>query len=206
MYFCKIMATFRRVMFLSEVACGLPYTLWVLLIFINNVIFIIMRKKVIAMIAALFMAVTANAQFEQGKVYLGGSLTGLNLKYSGIDNLSLGLQAQAGYMFDDNLMLLGQVAYDHNGGKGSKNNVSFGVGGRYYIEQNGIYLGVNCKYIHGSHGYNDVMPGVEVGYAFFLSRTVTVEPAIYYDQSFKNHSDFSTIGLKIGLGVYLFND
>lgn len=206
MYFCKIMAAFRRVMFLSEVACGLPYTLWVLLIFINNVIFIIMRKKVIAMIAALFMAVTANAQFEQGKVYLGGSLTGLNLKYSGIDNLSLGLQAQAGYMFDDNLMLLGQVAYDHNGGKGSKNNVSFGVGGRYYIEQNGIYLGVNCKYIHGSHGYNDVMPGVEVGYAFFLSRTVTVEPAIYYDQSFKNHSDFSTIGLKIGLGVYLFND
>lgn len=193
-------------MFLSEVACGLPYTLWVLLIFINNVIFIIMRKKVIAMIAALFMAVTANAQFEQGKVYLGGSLTGLNLKYSGIDNLSLGLQAQAGYMFDDNLMLLGQVAYDHNGGKGSKNNVSFGVGGRYYIEQNGIYLGVNCKYIHGSHGYNDVMPGVEVGYVFFLSRTVTVEPAIYYDQSFKNHSDFSTIGLKIGLGVYLFND
>ncbi len=200
------MAAFRRVMFLSEVACGLPYTLWVLLIFINNVIFIIMRKKVIAMIAALFMAVTANAQFEQGKVYLGGSLTGLNLKYSGIDNLSLGLQAQAGYMFDDNLMLLGQVAYDHNGGKGSKNNVSFGVGGRYYIEQNGIYLGVNCKYIHGSHGFNDVMPGVEVGYAFFLSRTVTVEPAIYYDQSFKNHSDFSTIGLKIGLGVYLFND
>lgn len=206
MYFCKIMAAFRRVMFLSEVACGLPYTLWVLLIFINNVIFIIMRKKVIAMIAALFMAVTANAQFEQGKVYLGGSLTGLNLKYSGIDNLSLGLQAQAGYMFDDNLMLLGQVAYDHNGGKGSKNNVSFGVGGRYYIEQNGIYLGVNCKYIHGSHGFNDVMPGVEVGYAFFLSRTVTVEPAIYYDQSFKNHSDYSTIGLKIGLGVYLFND
>lgn len=193
-------------MFLSEVACGLPYTLWVLLIFINNVIFIIMRKKVIAMIAALFMAVTANAQFEQGKVYLGGSLTGLNLKYSGIDNLSLGLQAQAGYMFDDNLMLLGQVAYDHNGGKGSKNNVSFGVGGRYYIEQNGIYLGVNCKYIHGSHGFNDVMPGVEVGYAFFLSRTVTVEPAIYYDQSFKNHSDYSTIGLKIGLGVYLFNN
>ena len=40
-----------------------------------------MRKKLIAMIAALCMAVTANAQFEQGKVYLGGSLTGLNLKY-----------------------------------------------------------------------------------------------------------------------------
>lgn len=200
------MASFRRRVFLSEVAYGLPYTLWVFLMFINNVIFIIMRKKVIAMIAALFMAVTANAQFEQGKVYLGGSLTGLNLKYSGIDDLSLGLQAQAGYMFDDNLMLLGQVAYDHKGGDLKENLVSLGVGGRYYIEQNGIYLGVNCKYIHGEHGYNDVLPGVEVGYSFFLSRTVTVEPAIYYDQSFKKHSDFSTIGLKIGLGVYLFTD
>lgn len=175
-------------------------------IFIDNVIFIIMRKKLIAMIAALCMAVTANAQFEQGKVYLGGSLTGLNLKYSGLDELSLGLQAQAGYMFDDNLMLLGQMAYDHRGGKASDDRLSVGVGGRYYIEQNGIYLGVNCKYIHGSHGYNDVLPGVEVGYSFFLSRTVTVEPAIYYDQSFKKHSDFSTVGLKIGLGVYLFTD
>ena len=165
-----------------------------------------MRKKLIAMIAALCMAVTANAQFEQGKVYLGGSLTGLNLKYSGLDELSLGLQAQAGYMFDDNLMLLGHMAYDHRGGKASDDRLSEGVGGRYYIEQNGIYLGVNCKYIHGSHGYNDVLPGVEVGYSFFLSRTVTVEPAIYYDQSFKKHSDFSTVGLKIGLGVYLFTD
>ena len=48
------------------------------------------------------------------------------------------------------------------------------------------------------------MPGVEVGYAFFLNDAVTVEPAIYYDQSFKNHKDFSTIGLKIGVGIYLF--
>ena len=109
-------------------------------------------------------------------------------------------------MFDDNLMLLGHMAYDHRGGKASDDRLSVGVGGRYYIEQNGIYLGVNCKYIHGSHGYNDVLLGVEVGYSFFLSRTVTVEPAIYYDQSFKKHSDFSTVGLKIGLGVYLFTD
>lgn len=47
------------------------------------------------------------------------------------------------------------------------------------------------------------MPGIEVGYAFFLNRTVTIEPAVYYDQSFKNHSDFSKIGLRIGVGVYL---
>ena len=48
-----------------------------------------------------------------------------------------------------------------------------------------------------------MMPGLEVGYAFFVSKTVTIEPAVYYDQSFKDHSDFSTIGFKVGVGVYL---
>ena len=47
------------------------------------------------------------------------------------------------------------------------------------------------------------MPGLEMGYAFFLNKTVTIEPAIYYDQSFKRHSDYSKIGLRIGLGIYL---
>ena len=70
---------------------------------------------------------------------------------------------------------------------------------------NGIYLGMNCKLAHAK-GYTDVMPGFEVGYAYFLSRTVTLEPAIYYDQSFKSHSDYSTVGFKVGIGVYLFND
>ena len=50
-----------------------------------------------------------------------------------------------------------------------------------------------------------MLPGVEVGYAFFLSRTVTVEPSIYYDQSFKCHKDFSTFGVRLGIGIYLFN-
>lgn len=165
-----------------------------------------MKKKLIAMVAALMMTVAANAQFEQGKMYLGGSLTGLNLKYSGLDKLNIGAQVNAGYMIADDFMLLGNVGYEHSGNDFKPDFVTLGVGGRYYIEQNGIYLGLNCKYLHGNHNYNDIMPGAEVGYSFFLSRTVTVEPAVYYDQSFKNHSDYSTIGLKIGLGVYLFKD
>ena len=95
--------------------------------------------------------------------------------------------------------------YSHKGKGDNANQYSVGVGGRYYIEQNGLYLGAQCKLAHASH-YTDVMPGIEVGYAYFLSRTVTIEPAIYYNQSFKNHSDFSTVGLKVGIGVYLFND
>lgn len=162
-----------------------------------------MKKKLMAIIAALFVVVTANAQFEAEKIYIGGSLTGLGLKYSGNEELTLGVNAQLGYFVADNLMLYGQVGYQHNDGD---NSLLLGAGGRYYITQNGIYLGANCKYLHYDGGYNDVMPGVEVGYAFFLSRTVTVEPAIYYDQSIKDHSEYSTVGLRLGVGVYLFKD
>lgn len=166
-----------------------------------NIIKIQRMKKVLMALAALLVSISASAQFENEKVYLGASLTGFDLSYNGLQELRLGVSAKAGYMFDDNLMLLGELAYD-NPGHGAKDAFAVGVGGRYYIEQNGLFLGANAKFVHSS-GYNDIMPGVEVGYAFFLNRTVTIEPALYYQQSFKDHSDYSTIGLRIGVGIYL---
>ena len=50
-----------------------------------------------------------------------------------------------------------------------------------------------------------MMIGAEVGYAFFINRSVTIEPTLYYDHSFKD-SNYSTVGLKLGLGIYLFDD
>ncbi len=102
-------------------------------------------------------------------------------------------------------MLLGQLSAEHNGSEAVADHIMVGAGGRYYITQNGLFLGANCKFLHANHNYNDVMPGAEVGYAFFINRSVTIEPAIYYDHSFKD-SDYSTVGLKIGLGIYLFDD
>lgn len=162
-----------------------------------------MKKKLVTLLMVFSVALAAHAQFEEGKVYVGASLTGLNMNYNGHDGLSLGAEAKLGYLFMDNLMLTGLVAYSHNDKSGMADAASVGLGGRYYIIQNGLYLGANCRLIHANHSYNDIMPGVEVGYAFFLSKTVTVEPALYYDQSFKKHSDYSTIGLKVGIGVYL---
>lgn len=162
-----------------------------------------MRMKKLALVAvALLASVAAHAQFEKGKVYCGASLTGLNLSYSGSSELNLGLQGQAGYLFADNLMAVGNLSYQHTGKEGVKDYVSVGVQGRYYIIQNGLYLGLGAKLAH-TGSYNDVKPGLEVGYAFFVSRTVTIEPAVYYDQSFKNHSDYSTVGLRVGIGIYL---
>ena len=153
--------------------------------------------------AFIITTLTCQAQFEQGKYYVAGSLTGLNLSYSGAEKLSLGLEAKAGYLFEENWMLTAQATFQHSGDDNIANSAQVGLGFRYYIVQNGLYLGANAKLLHANHSYNDLMPGVEVGYAFFLNHHVTVEPALYYDQSFKSHSDYSTIGFTVGLGIYL---
>ena len=57
--------------------------------------------------------------------------------------------------------------------------------------------------VHTYHNYNDLMPGLELGYAFFVSRTVTIEPSVYYNQSFKSHTNYSTVGFRIGVGIYI---
>lgn len=165
-----------------------------------------MKKKMMLLVAAIAISVAANAQFQQGKGYIGASLTGLDLHYNGADKFNLGVETKGGYLFFDNLMALGGFSYEHNGNDAVADHFTVTAGARYYIIQNGLYLGVNGKWIHANHNYNDVLPGVEVGYAFYINRSVTIEPAIYYDQSFRKHSDFSTIGLKLGVGVYLFDD
>lgn len=160
-----------------------------------------MRKIFIAL-AMLTMTLAANAQFEKGKTFLGASLTGLNLSYNGADKLSLGVNAQVGTFLADNGLVFGQVAYEHNGGM-KTNNLKAGLGGRYYIVQNGLFLGANLNYVHGTKSYNDFKPAIEVGYAFFVSHEVTIEPALYYEQSCTDHSNYSTVGLKVGIGLYM---
>lgn len=157
-------------------------------------------KKIAFILVALMVSVAANAQFEQGKKYIGASLSSLNLSYNGSEKGHLGLGAKAGYLFADNLMATAQLSYDKQ--KDVPYTLGLGVGARYYIVQNGLFLGAGVNYKH-AEDYNDLLPTVQVGYAFFLSRTVTIEPELYYEQSFKNHSDFSQVGIRIGFGIYL---
>ena len=158
-------------------------------------------KKIALFVVALVMSVGANAQFEKGKGYLGASLSGFDLS-SQAKHFHLGLDVKAGYLFADNLMITGQVGYNHL--EDAKDTYQFGLGGRYYIVQNGLYLGASLKYKHAD-GYNDFLPGVQIGYAFFVSRTVTIEPELYMDFSTKQF-DYSCYGLGVGIGIYLFKD
>jgi hypothetical protein len=46
-------------------------------------------------------------------------------------------------------------------------------------------------------------PTVHVGYAHFLGKSVTVEPEVFYNQSLKNHGEYSKLGFRLNLGIYL---
>ncbi len=162
-----------------------------------------MKKKIAMLLFGLMVAVGANAQFEKGKSYVGASLSGLDLSYSGLTKGKFDLQGKVGYFLQDNLMVTGLLAVDKQ--KDVPYGLTVGAGGRYHITQNGFYLGASMNYKHRDC-YDDFLPSVQVGYTFFLNRTVTIEPELHYEQSFKNHSDYSQIGFSIGIGIYLFKD
>ena len=71
---------------------------------------------------------------------------------------------------------------------------------RFYFNSTGVYLGGGLdwnrfRYDGGSHR-TDWGLGIEAGYAYFLSRTVSIEPAVYYKWRF-NDSVMSRFGIKI---------
>ena len=49
---------------------------------------------------------------------------------------------------------------------------------------------------------NDVQIPLEVGYAFFVNRFITIEPSLYYKMSLHDFSDNSTFGFNIGIGFF----
>ena len=155
---------------------------------------------------ALMMATSVDAQylndsetpFEQGKFYVGASVSGLDLSYHKGEDWRIGLNAEAGYLFLDNWMVLGTVGY-RNSTYGNA-TVNLGAGARYYFSSNGIYAGLKARYVHEAC-IDDFRPEINVGYAFFLNHYLTLQPEVYYEQSFKE-SDLSGFGIRLGLGVY----
>lgn len=159
-----------------------------------------MKKKLFMMLAALTFTVASQAQFEQGKLYANAGFSGLDLNYNSTKKWNFDICGKVGYFFEDSWMALADASWGVY--KGAPNNFGLGVGLRYYIEQNGIYLGAGARYKHVD-SHDDFIPNVAIGYSFFLSRTVTVEPELYYNMSTKSFKDYSGFGLRIGFGIYL---
>ncbi len=156
-------------------------------------------KKITTLLLLLVVALTAHAQFEKGTKYAGLSATGLGFSYSSSEKFRLGLNADAGYFIADCLMLHGNVGYEHTR---NMDDVSVGAGVRYYFDQCGVYLGAGAEYNHFTKSNNDVMIPLRVGYAFFVNKFLTIEPALYYKMSLHDFSNNSSVGASIGVGFY----
>jgi hypothetical protein len=152
--------------------------------------------KRIALLIALLVGTltTAHAQFEKGKWVVNPAITGFGFSYNtDADRAHFGIDASGGAFLIDNVALLARLGAAVNGANGD--GFTLGVGGRYYFDKVGVYLGANANYFnYHSDGFT---LGLEAGYAFFLTRTVTIEPAVYCN--FIDQNDF---GLKIGFGFY----
>ena len=144
-------------------------------------------KKLALFVCLLVVTVAAQAQFEKGKWIINPSVTGLNLSYNTeSEKASFGLQAKGGAFLVDNVALLVSAGAQWKGG--GTDTYMLGVGGRYYINKVGVYLGADFNLQREDWD----------GGAFFLSRTVTIEPAAYWNIN-KDRSEF---GLKVGFGFY----
>ncbi len=162
-----------------------------------------MKKVILSLVMAL-TTMSAFAQFEAGKSYVAASMSGLGLSYSKQAKVNFNLQARAGHLLADNWMLLGIFGYEYQHWAKS-HELEIGGGGRYYIIQNGLYLGLSAAYAFtkaGDEKTHNCYITPELGYAFFLGEHVTIEPAIYYRMSINDFADASTVGLRIGVGYY----
>lgn len=160
-------------------------------------------KKIALMVCLLVATVAAQAQFEKGKWFVNPSVSGLDLTHdTGMDKTSFGLEAQGGAFLVDNFALLVDLGGSWNTMGTDVDVYSAGVGCRYYFNKVGVYMGANVGVNRYEFGHDDGATrcrfGLEAGYAFFLSRTVTIEPAAYWNVD----KDRSRYGLKVGFGFY----
>jgi len=150
--------------------------------------------------AALLISSATYAQFEKGKWFVSPSLTGLNLYYdTDSKDVTLGLQAKAGTFVANNFAIMAEAGATFS----DADELFAGAGVRYYFDSVGIFLGAmgGVDYVHYGSGLGNetyIFGDLEVGYAFFLSRTVTIEPSVYWNFN----KDRSRLGLSLGFGFY----
>lgn len=160
-----------------------------------------MRKLALVLMFATIGISSAFAQFEKGKKYLGASVSGFDMSYSETTKFHFGLDVLGGYMVAKDWMVMGELGFNYH--NSDAHAFSVGARGRYYIEQNGIFLGFGAKYQHEWKSYNDCFLTPEVGYCLFLNKNVMLEPSIYFNMSMSDFGNKSRFGLKVGLGFFL---
>ncbi len=159
-----------------------------------------MKKILLTLVVALACSTSAFAQFEEGKYYAGASATGVDFSFSETTDFAMGINATAGYMLKENMMVLAEFGTDYR--NSDFQELYIGGKARFYMEENGIFLAAGCRLCHHFTGDNDFQLTPEVGYCYFLNRTVALEPSVYYDMSLTDFGNYSKFGVKLSIGLY----
>ena len=100
-------------------------------------------KKLMLVVCLLVATVAARAQFEKGTWLINPSVSGLNLSYNtGTDSARFGFEVKGGAFLADNAALLVDLGADWAKGP---DTYKLGVGGRYYFDQVGVFVGANVN-------------------------------------------------------------
>ena len=158
-------------------------------------------KKLLFVVALMAMfAAKASAQFEAGKWYGNASLAGVGLSYSEKTDFAFGFNLNVGHTIRDNWMMLAEAGIDYS--HSQWNSLHLGAKIRHYFVENGLFVSAGVRWLHEFKNINDVQITPEVGYCYFLGKNVTVEPCVYYDMSLSDFSDYSKVGVKVGIGLF----
>lgn len=155
--------------------------------------------KVILLLIAATFCTKASAQYEEDTYYLNASVSGLNISYNSTDKLNAAVDISAGMFVADHIAVIGNIGNKIN--NDGYRRFDIGADARLYTNP-GVFIGAGLGYENDKDkDWKGTMYNLHIGYACFLSRTVTIEPQFYYKHAL-NKSDVYDYGFKIGFGCY----
>ena len=89
-----------------------------------------MKKTLLSIVLMLAGCLCASAQFEQGKKYIGASLSNIDLSYNKARDFNFGMNLNGGYFLDDEFLVKADLGYAYE----SKTHAfNAAAGARYYF-------------------------------------------------------------------------
>ena len=178
-------------------------------------------KKIVTVVSALVLGITAMAQTDQGGWMFGaGSNFGFTSGKADSDQedseSNLSLDVRAGYFVIDHLAVGLDLGYGSTS-QGDISSSTMGVGPylRYFFMENKLFGEAGFHYQSASFDGENLGSGsaigLGVGYAAWLNDNVTIEPMLSYAMtSFKPEGadesvSGSQFGVMINFGIYLGN-
>jgi len=161
---------------------------------------------------------TTQAQFNQGRVLLGGNVNFFSMKDETVQtgfpttsskSTQFQLNPNVGYFVIDNLAVGADIALSTISGGGSSTTILAGPFVRYYIK--GLFI--EGEYNFGSGKNGDTKSSTNawlggIGYAALLNDHVAIEPTIAYTSNnihYTNPNHNATItGFVVGVGLQIY--